>query len=271
MTLHVDAMLGEVIFFWSLFGLVLLLLVLSCFVLCYLPLCLDKVDYQERMEITKKHDAPSAVVDTDTDQTILTRAGTLVIKGLKKRLVTSATSKLGANSNIEAPLTNSHQITKMDINTDFITKTKNTLLIAHGFKAIADLLILALTIAYPPSLWILWAFFPINSTTVLGIGLIGLRSLVNFLIMGSIVHISEKWTFRIKYEPVGFTLTEYKTEIRYLVVGSTLWMFTIWVYLFLRIVFIYAGSSVFLLDGWILFTVLAFIDLLFVIFPLTTL
>jgi hypothetical protein len=270
MTLHVDAMLGEVIFFWSLFGLVLLLLVLSCFVLCYLPLCLDKVDYQERMEITKKHDSPSTNIDVDTAQTIMTKTGTLVLKGIKKRLVPNVTTKVGAN-NIEAPPTNNYYVTKMDSNNDFITKTKNTLLIAYGFKAIADLLILALTIAYPPTLWILWAFFPINSTTVLGIGLIGLRSLVNFLIMGSITHISEKWTYRIKVEPTAPTMTEYKTEIKYLVVGSTVWMFTIWIYLFLRIVFIYVGSNVFLLDGWILFTVLAFIDLLFIVFPLTTL
>jgi len=267
-------MLSEVTFFWVMFGLVLLVLVLSCMILCYLPFCVDKAEYHERISLRKKQELPITDNTLQPNQMTGIKIGD-AITNKKQPPISSfyGTNRRRQLHHVKQPSTHMDEFGENDKSKElrqYVEKIRETILISFQFKTAFDAVLFALTIIYPPSLWIIWAFFPINSTSVLSILFFGSKLLASGLLYYCLNLLSDNWLHKIKYSPQQILSTsEIKNDMRTLIVGSTMWSFGLYMYIFLRILGMYLGAGILLLDGWIIISILAFIDLLFLIFPLT--
>jgi len=256
----------DVVFFWTMLALVVLVLVLSWIILCYLPMCVDRVDYEELLKITKKQDTESITISPPDRQinTNFNKVGR-PITNLQQR-----TNRVGTQINAQSVIQMESAVPKKS-STDAaqIEKNRYIMVISFGFKALLEFIILLITIVYPPTLWIVWSFFPTNSVSVLGTLFLGVKFLFTLLVIYAINKLAENWTLKEQFTQGKEPKISYQKEMRYLIAGTMGIEFSFYVYIFLRLLFMYIGSGIFLLDGWILLSVLAFVEVLFLVFPFT--
>jgi hypothetical protein len=260
-------------FFWAIFGLVIFALIISCMVLLCLPVCIERSEKEEYSHLTKNqvdYDVTFGKHLGNAQNPFEVKNGMIIRKTLTQK--NKPMTQLSTHNN-RGPDT-MDDLKKIK---SYVTRIKGVLLVAFIFRSILDLIFLLVTLSYPPTLWIVWVFFPQNSVVILGIGVMVFKAIISLLICYGVMVICDKWKHFFEIEVLSHrSLNElstynFKMELRQFITLPILLCLFFYIYILLRMWLMWLESSAVLVDGWIILTVFILIDFLYIAFPFTLL
>lgn len=149
-----------------------------------------------------------------------------------------------------------------------LTKIDNCAYVLFGHFIIMGILFISI-LAYPPSLWFIWGFFPSNSVTVSIILYTGLKTTIDIgtlffikILSRMVIRLASLATHNANSNAV---LEEYTKWLLVYISFPTGLQILLFIALGLRTLFLYIGTNVLWFDGVNLFALVVILDLLWII------